>query len=45
MNSPGHPETELIEQVRELYDRTAVPYVTLRDGQALVIDGSSRELV
>nr|WP_273482704.1 Type 1 glutamine amidotransferase-like domain-containing protein [Kribbella italica] len=45
VNSPGHPETELIEQVRELYDRTAVPYVTLRDGQALVIDGSSRELV
>ncbi len=45
LNSPGHPETELIEQVRDLYDRTAVPYVALSDGQALVIDGASRELV
>ncbi|GAA1513020.1 Type 1 glutamine amidotransferase-like domain-containing protein [Kribbella lupini] len=45
LNSPGHPETELIEQVRDLYDRTGVRYVPLRDGQALVIDGSSRELV
>jgi dipeptidase E len=45
LNSPGHPETELIDQVRDLYDRTAVPYVPLSDGQALVIDGPSRELV
>lgn len=45
LNSPGHPETELIEQVRDLYDRTGVPYVPLSDGQALVIDGTSRELV
>ncbi|GAB2584951.1 Type 1 glutamine amidotransferase-like domain-containing protein [Kribbella endophytica] len=45
LNSPGHPETELIEQVRDLYDRTAVPYIPLSDGQALVIDGPLRELV
>jgi dipeptidase E len=45
LDSPGHPETELIEKVRDLYERTAVPYVALTDGQALVIDGESRTLV
>jgi dipeptidase E len=45
LNSPGHPETELIEKVRDLYERTAVPYVALSDGQALVIDGETRTLV
>ncbi|ONI69716.1 hypothetical protein BWI15_24535 [Kribbella sp. ALI-6-A] len=45
LNSPGHPETELIEKVRELYERTAVPYVPLSDGQALVINGETRTLV
>jgi dipeptidase E len=45
LNSPGHPETELIEKVRDLYERTAVPYVPLSDGQALVIDGETRTLV
>ncbi|WP_432949567.1 Type 1 glutamine amidotransferase-like domain-containing protein [Kribbella sp. CA-253562] len=45
LNSPGHPETELVEKVRDLYERTAVPYVPLSDGQALVIDGETRTLV
>lgn len=45
LDSPGHPETDLIDRVRDLYERTGVPYVGLRDGQALVIDGSARELV
>ncbi|MEV6284750.1 Type 1 glutamine amidotransferase-like domain-containing protein [Kribbella sp. NPDC051770] len=45
LDSPGHPETDLIDKVRDLYERTGVPYVGLRDGQALVIDGDSRELV
>jgi dipeptidase E len=45
LNSPGHPETELIEKVRDLYERTAVPYVALSDGQALVVDGETRTLV
>ncbi|MEI8409555.1 MULTISPECIES: Type 1 glutamine amidotransferase-like domain-containing protein [unclassified Kribbella] len=45
LDSPGHPETELLAQVAELYDRTGVPYLPMRDGQALLIDGDHRELV
>jgi dipeptidase E len=45
LDSPGHPETELLAEVAELYDRTGVPYLPMRDGQALVIDGNHRELV
>ncbi|TCC23911.1 Type 1 glutamine amidotransferase-like domain-containing protein [Kribbella speibonae] len=45
LDSPGHPETELLAKVAELYDRTGVPNVKLTDGQALVIDGDRRELV
>jgi dipeptidase E len=45
LNSPGHPETELLEQVAHLYDRTGVLYLPMQDGQALVIDGDHRELV
>lgn len=45
LDSPGHPETELLAQVAELYERTGVPYLPLRDGQALLIDGDHRELV
>jgi dipeptidase E len=45
LNSPGHPETELVQQVADLYDRTGVPYLPLRDGQALVVDGDKRQVV
>jgi dipeptidase E len=45
LKSPGHPETELLEKVAELYDRTGVAYLPMRDGQALVVDGEHRELV
>ena len=45
LDSPGHPETELLAKVADLYDRTGVRIVPLRDGQALVIDGDDRELV
>jgi dipeptidase E len=45
LDSPGHPETDLVEKVAELYGRTGVAYVPLRDGQALVVDGDDRELV
>jgi dipeptidase E len=45
LDSPGHPETELVATVAELYDRTGVPYLPMRDGQALVIDRDHRELV
>jgi dipeptidase E len=45
LDSPGHPETELLEKVADLYERTGVPFLPMRDGQALVIDGPTRELV
>jgi dipeptidase E len=45
LDSPGHPETELLAAVAELYDRSGVPYLPMRDGQALLIDGDDRELV
>ena len=45
LDSPGHPETELLAGVADLYDRTGVPHLRMRDGQALVVDGGRRELV
>lgn len=45
LDSPGHPETELLAGVAELYERTGVPHLRMRDGQALVVDGDHRELV
>jgi dipeptidase E len=44
LNSPGHPETELVQQVADLYDRTGVRHLKMTDGQALVVDGELREL-
>jgi dipeptidase E len=40
-SSPGHPETELIDDVVALYDADGTPYRKLRDGQVLVADGDS----
>lgn len=45
LDSPGHPETELVEKVQALYQQTGVPHLAMSDGQALVIDGPTRELV
>jgi dipeptidase E len=45
LDSPGHPETELVARVAARYDTDGTPYTGLRDGQALLIDGSTRELV
>ncbi|MGH3461175.1 MAG: Type 1 glutamine amidotransferase-like domain-containing protein [Kribbellaceae bacterium] len=45
LDSPGHPETELVERVAALYETIDVPYQPLSDGQVLVIDGESRQLV
>ncbi|MEU4389187.1 Type 1 glutamine amidotransferase-like domain-containing protein [Kribbella sp. NPDC023855] len=45
LDSPGHPETELVEKVRAEYERTGVPHLPMRDGQALIINGPTRELV
>jgi len=45
LNSPGHPEMELLEKVAARYDQTNVPYLPMHDGQALVINGNHRELI
>jgi dipeptidase E len=45
LNSPGHPETELLEKLSASYDADGTPYVGLRDGQAIVVDGAFREVV
>jgi dipeptidase E len=43
--SPGHPETEDIGKVAARYRRTGVPQRTLRDGQALMVNGGDPFLV
>jgi dipeptidase E len=43
--SPGHPETELIDDVVARYDAEGTPYWKLHDGQALVVDGETATLV
>lgn len=45
LDSPGHPETELVQQVADLYQRTGVPHLPMRDGQVLLVDGPTRELL
>ena len=40
-SSPGHPETELIDDLVARYDADGTPYWRLTDGQALVVDGGS----
>ncbi|MFF7245245.1 hypothetical protein ACFZBU_15235 [Embleya sp. NPDC008237] len=40
IDSPGHPETELLAAVAADYRARGVPHRTLRDGQVLVIDGA-----
>ncbi|MFI6581234.1 Type 1 glutamine amidotransferase-like domain-containing protein [Embleya sp. NPDC050493] len=40
IDSPGHPETELLAAVAADYRTRGVPHRTLRDGQVLVIDGA-----
>ncbi|MGI5170700.1 Type 1 glutamine amidotransferase-like domain-containing protein [Spirillospora sp. CA-253888] len=41
IDSPGHPESEILGAVAEQYRSQGVPHRTLRDGQAIVIDGSA----
>ena len=43
--SPGHPETEMIDDVVARYDAEGTEYWKLHDGQALVVDGDSVTLV
>ncbi|NYE17414.1 Type 1 glutamine amidotransferase-like domain-containing protein [Actinomadura citrea] len=39
IDSPGHPETEVLGAVADHYRSQGVAHRTLRDGQAIVIDG------
>jgi len=43
--SPGHPETAALGLVAEKYRAEGVPYLTLQDGQALLISGTSIAIV
>jgi dipeptidase E len=39
LDSPGHPETELVAQVAERYRSEGSDFWALRDGQVVVVDG------
>lgn len=43
--SPGHPETGAIELVAERYQAEGTPFLSLSDGQALVINGDDCRVV
>jgi dipeptidase E len=43
--TPGHPETEMCERLANHYRTAGLPHVTLRDGQAIVIDGGTTTIV
>lgn len=45
VDSPEHPESAVLTTVAERYRRLGVPHETLRDGQAMVLSGSRREIV
>jgi dipeptidase E len=45
VQSPDHPESAALDAVAETYRSTGVPFVALRDGQALVVDGTSTRVV
>jgi dipeptidase E len=44
-DSAPHPEAELIDGVVERYRTDGTPYRTVRDGQAIVVDGDDDRLV
>lgn len=43
--SPGHPESAAMERVVEYYRFRGIPYRTVRDGEAVVVDGDRAVLV
>jgi dipeptidase E len=45
VDSPGHPETERCTRLADRLEATGVPHRTLRDGQALVVDGDEATVV
>jgi dipeptidase E len=44
VDSPGHPETDLLGEVARRYAASGVPHLTLRDGEAVVLDGDPTQL-
>ena len=44
LDSPHHPETDLLSRVAAAYETQGQPYWALSDGQALVIDGSATSI-
>lgn len=45
LNSPRHPETELLARVAAHYEGTRQPYWALSDGQVLVFDGATARIL
>lgn len=44
VNSPGHPESAALDEIAARYRADAVAHRTLRDGEALVMDGDDLRL-
>ncbi len=44
IDSPGHPETEILTTVADHYRAHCVAHRTLRDGQAIVINGKDTRI-
>ncbi|WP_186526063.1 Type 1 glutamine amidotransferase-like domain-containing protein [Leekyejoonella antrihumi] len=42
--SPAHPETEILATVAARYETERRPFWALRDGQALIVDGSTSRI-
>ena len=40
-----HAESEAVDGEIAFYDKHAIPYRTLRDGEALIIDGETERVV
>ncbi len=44
IDSPGHPESEILGAVADRYRAEGIAHRTLRDGEAIVIDGGSTRI-
>jgi dipeptidase E len=40
-----HPESKLVDREIAFYEKSGIPYRTLRDGEALVIDGAQQRII
>lgn len=45
IDSPEHPETSMLERVAEIYRRDGIAHRTLRDGEAIVVEGDDSHIV